>query len=53
MPHIRTIFPCPLCSEGTESESRLFAVNVSANVPPVVDAFEAVLRTTARGKVDA
>ena len=51
MPHMRTIFPSPLCSDGTERLSRLFAVSVSANVPPAVDAFEAVLRTTARGIV--
>ena len=39
----------PDCKLGTESESRLFAVSVSAKVPPPVDALEAVLSTTACG----
>jgi hypothetical protein len=34
---------------GIESESPELAVSVSANVPPVVEAFDAVLRMIAGG----
>ena len=49
MPHMDMIFPCPLCRLGIAVLSPELAVSVSAKVPPVVFAFEAELRTTARG----
>ena len=49
IPHILTMRAPPLMKLAIASESPEFAASTSPNVPPVVFAFEAELRTSACG----